>query len=385
MDADDARERSGPPGPPGRPGGRQRALAGLVAVVSMLGVLVVARLAVSGGLSEPIAPPTPTEPPLQRAPVAPGPAGVRLTLGGRQLFLLDTAAGAVTPIPMPGNAERVNVLRQGESTVLVERGERAWVVPAGRSGPLRDLGPVSGVLPAEEEDRIWLVTTRYGRSEQAYLLDQVRLPSGRRLARLALTYRTAPVAVVPQGVLAADLDGALVLVDPATGKVRRLAEQAHFVDAHGSLVAWLDPDGLHLRDLARGQERLVAPPPGVPDWLALSISLTPTVCCDQLGAFAPDGRTLVAYVRLSGRDTPGLAVVDPATAKARILPGQEGASPTDCIPCLTWSSDGWLFFFAHGPAMSSLATWRPGADQAHLIEADVDEQSAALPTSLAAN
>jgi hypothetical protein len=359
----------------------------LLLVAAILGGLLAARWAVTGGLSEPIVPSAPTEPTLAGAPprALPGSDGTRLTFGGRQVLMLDPHAGGITRVPQPP-AERVQVWRQGRFTVMVEPREEAWVVPAGQAGPRRGLGPVSTVLPAVDADQVWLVTARFGNPEQTYLLDLVELATGRRVSRRTLSYRTAPVAVVPQGVVATDLDDNLVLVDPERGRVRRLAEKAQFVDAHGSMVAWLDTDGLYLADLAGGTRRVVAPPAGAPDWLALGAeALLPAACCHRLGGFAPDGRTLAAFVRLATPSSPGLAVVDPATARAVALPGSEGVAPTDCLPCLAWSSNGWLFFFDHGEAVSSVAAWRPGDEDARSLPFDVDEQTGAVPTSLAAS
>jgi hypothetical protein len=354
-------------------------VAALLGALAVLGGLLVVRWTVTDALPEPAAPAEPTSA-LDAAGPARVPAGTRLVFGGRQALLLEPASGLVVKIPQPP-ADRVQVWRQGRFTVLVSPGERAWVLTAGQGEPWRELGELSTVLPGLEADRLWLVNVRYGDPEHTYLLDQVRLPSTRHRAHLALPYRTNPLAVVPQGVVASDLDGGLVLVDPATHKARRLAERAHFVDAHGGLVAWLDTDGLHVRDLEAGTERLAPRPAAGADWLALG---TPSVCCDKVGAFSPDGRTLVVHVRLAGPTAPGLAVVDPASGEASLLAGSEGAERTDCLPCLAWSSDGWLYFFAPGPARTSVAAWRPGQDRAHLLRADVDEQSGALPTSLSA-
>lgn len=384
-DVEDGSPQSRPSWIPGpmRPESRRA----LLLLVVILGGLVLARWTVTGGLSEPIAPSAPTEPARAGPPALalPGSDGTRLTFGGRQVLILDPHAGGVTRIPQPP-AERIQVWRQGRFTVMVEPREEAWVVPAGRQGPRRELGPVSTVLPALEPDRVWLVTSRFGNPEQTYLMDQVQLPGGQRLARRTLSYRTAPVAVTPQGVIATDLDDNLVLVKRENGGTRRLAEKAQFVDTHGSLVAWLGTDGLHLVDLAGGGRRVVQPPSGVPDWLALGAeALLPAACCHRMGAFAPDGRSLAVFVRLAAPSSPGLAVVDADAGTAAALPGSEGASPTGCLPCLTWSSSGWLFFFAHGEAVSAVAAWRPGMEDARSLPFDVDAETSAVPTSLTAS
>ncbi|HEX8928747.1 MAG TPA: hypothetical protein VGA45_07535, partial [Actinomycetota bacterium] len=118
-------------------------------------------------------------------------------------------------------------------------------------------------------------------------------------------------------------------------------------------------------------------------WFALGPPLPGTGCCQQLGAFSPDGTTLAVYTALAGPDEPGLTVVDVASARAKVLPGSEGATPVACQPCLGWSRSGWLFFFNGGPALADPAAWRPGRMSAIPLALDLHDVTTVLPSGIA--
>jgi hypothetical protein len=80
-----------------------------------------------------------------------------------------------------------------------------------------------------------------------------------------------------------------------------------------------------------------------------------------------------------------MAVVDLVRGRAALLPGSEGATPTACLPCLAWASNGWLYFFAAGPAITSIGAWRPGQPSAGLLPLDIDQVVDSVPNALAAN
>jgi hypothetical protein len=366
------------------------ALQGVLLVASLLASLVAVRWLTTGGLSRPMAPPPLAPAPLGRdrgpALTALPPRGTRLSLGGRQPIMVDPASGTVVRIP-PDSGDYTVLFRQGSHTVLVADG-RAWAVPAGRSGPRRSLGSAATALPALADDRVWLVDARYGASTQLrYTLVEVGLADGRVHTRWTLPYQAVPIAVLPSGLLARDLEDDLEVVEPGSGRVRAiLARTARFVDARGSRVAWLAGRDLHVRDLAAGAEMVVPPPPGSPDWYTQGAGPAPSPdCCYGLGAFAPDGRTLAIYTRLAGPGTPGLAVADLDGGRAALLRGSEGATPTGCRPCLAWASNGWLYFFAAGPATTSIGAWRPGERSAGLLRLDIDRALDSVPGSVAAN
>jgi hypothetical protein len=77
--------------------------------------------------------------------------------------------------------------------------------------------------------------------------------------------------------------------------------------------------------------------------------------------------------------------VDLARGEAALLPGSEGATPDGRLPRLAWASNGWLYFFASGPAVTSIGAWHPGDGAAGLLRLDVDQATDIVPTTLAAN
>jgi hypothetical protein len=370
------------------PGSRRDALQSVLLIVAVLAGLVAVRWSVTGGLSRPMAPPAPAPAPRDPDPgqavTVPVPSGTRLSLGGRQPVIVDPASGEVSPIPSdPRNP--TSLFRQGGHTVLVSN-ERAWAVPAGWAGPRRPLGRALVALPALAQDRVWLVTRRYGPPDEQYALVEVGLEDGRALTRWTLPYWAVPVAVLSSGVLARDFEDNLVVVEPGSGQGRAvLGRAATFIDARAGRVAWVAGYHLHIHDLATGAETLVPPPPGSPSWHALDGTVARVGCCYGLGAFSPDGHTLAVYAQLAGPGTPGLAVVDVVRGRARLLPGSRGATPTGCLPCLTWSSSGWLFYFAAGSTPTSIGAWSPGEEPAGLLSLDADSTMGSVPNALAAS
>jgi hypothetical protein len=110
---------------------------------------------------------------------------------------------------------------------------------------------------------------------------------------------------------------------------------------------WMTGGGLRLRDLATQGDRVVRPA-GIPSWFPLGQPVAGVGCCDQFGAFSPDGRRLAIYMQLRRPAQPGLAMVDIGRPEARPVPGSEAATPFGCQPCLGWSADGWLFLLSQG-------------------------------------
>jgi len=373
------------------PRSRRDTLQSVLLVVAVLAGLVAVRWSVTGGPRLPMAPSAPTSAPSHPDPgpahtVLPPPR-TRLSLGGRQPIVVNPASGAVTRIPSDPR-DRTVLFRQGDYTVLVAS-ERAWALPAGQAAPRRPLGRALAALPALADDRVWLVDVRYGApAEQLYELVEVGLEDGRAHTRWTLPYQAAPVAVLSSGVLARTPEDDLEVVEPGSGRVRAiLARAATFIDARDRRVAWVAGRDLHIRDLATGAETVVPPPPGSPDWYALGgpVPLPRAGCCYGLGALAPDGRTLAVYARLAGPGAPGLAVVDLIRGRAALLPGSEDATPTGCLPCLSWASNGWLYFFAAGPASTSIGAWGGREGPAGLLPLDVDWALDSVPNALAAN
>jgi hypothetical protein len=366
---------------------------GLLLLCAMLAGLVVARWSLTGSLSEPVAPPAPTAPgAAQEEPQRLGELRGRLLyLGGRRPVVADLGSGALAALPA-GRTRPTRVLRHGRFLLLTADGRAFVLVTSDRDGWARPrpLGPATSVLPSSSRpDRAWLLDDQQARPpDSTYLLHEVDLAAGRRLRTVALPYDARPVAMAAGGVLTRDLAGRMQLRDLKTLRVlRQLGAGLTFLDARGSLVAYLAVDGLHVRDLAGGRDRVVAPPARDAGWFASGTGLpNDSLCCLQYAAFDPAGRSLAAFVTLAGPSSLGMAVVDLASGGSRLLPGSGGASPVGCLPCLGWSPDGWLFFFAGGPAPAAVAAWRPGRPAATVLDLDlgVGGVTGALPNGLAA-
>jgi hypothetical protein len=373
------------------PGSRSSgdALRSILLIIAALAVLVAVRWSVTGDYSRPIVAPAPTAPGSTVAvshgpppPIQPD-AGTRLSLGGRQPALVDPASGSIRRLPWTAE-HPVTLFRQGPFTVLVADG-RAWAVPAGQAGPRRPLGQALRALPAEARDHAWLVDSRFGPPERHYDLLEVGLVDGRRRGHLTLPYHVAPVAVLRSGVLANDLDGDLVVVEPGSGRVRTLlAHDATFLDARADRVAWLAGGLLYVRHLARGTTTVVSPPPASAGWYGAGKPVSWAGCCYGLGAFDPGGRWLAVYTHLAGPRSPGLAIVDLTGGRAALLAGSEDVTPTGGQPSLGWASNGWLFFLASGPT-TTIAAWRPGDRAAGLVWLDGDRVLDTIPRALAPN
>ena len=370
-----------PPGPPPR---RPSPLRSLALLLGVLLALVAVRWALTGALNRPLAPPGETS---GRQQASSGDLaalrGTMLYLGGRQVLVADAGTATIAAIPAPG-AGRVRVLRQGGFIVMFSRdGGVAARRADGRSKQVLVREDAIDVLPSPDPGRVWVVTHDDGVPEQAYRLHEIDLASARQLRLWTLAYDTEPVAVLPGGVLVRDLQDGFELRDPHSRRGTALGRELTFLDSHGSLVAYLDDRNLHLRDLASGSDRTVPPPAGARSWFALGPPLPGTGCCQQLGAFSPDGTTLAVYTALAGPNEPGLTVVDVASARAKVLPGSEGATPVACQPCLGWSQGGWLFFFNGGPALADPAAWRPGRASAIPLALDLHDVTTVLPSGIA--
>ena len=359
-----------------------RQLRGVAVLVAALTGLIAVRWAVTGGPSRSLAPPGSAAVQVRHAN-GPAPAalpllrGNLLYLGGRQALVLDPASGAINALDRPG-AGRLRVLRQGGFIVLLARDGQAAVQPANGASRPRPLGQARDVLPSSHPDHVWLVSQKALAPDQTYLLREVDLATRRALRSWTLPYDAEPVAVVPQGVVVSDLHDDLMLRDPSGRRPPRpLGAGLTFIDAHGSMLAYLDYR-LHLRDLATGRDRVVPLPRGARSWSAVGPRLPGTGCCLQFGAFSPDAGTLAVFAE------PGLAVVNVATGRASLLAGSEGATPVACQPCLGWSRSGWLFFFNGGPGGADPAAWRPGERATVPIALDVSSVTSVLPTSIAA-
>jgi hypothetical protein len=343
-------------------------------VLAFAAVLLVARWSGSSSLRAPEAPPVAPE-------EVDGPPGTVLYLGGWEPASVELSSGLARRLPAPFGG-RAELRRVGGDTIVITGGS-AWVVPAAGPRAARRLGPAEAVLASPVAGRLWLVTIDYDEGAD-YVLDEVDLADGRRLARHVLPVWAPPFAVTRAGVLTRNLiDGGLEL-RRADGRLRRLSTEREvgFVAGHGDLAAWIDSRGLHLSDLASGRDRVVAPPTAGATWLIYG-PLGRSECCWELGAFSPDGRALAAFTTVAGPDDPGLAVVDVERATAAAVPGSHDAIPVSCQGCLSWALRGdWVFYLGVWPWQ--ISAFRLGSASASLLAVDLTVVVDSAPNGLAA-
>jgi hypothetical protein len=303
-------------------------------VLAAVAVLLVARSA-TGPLPAPPAP----------ADDLAGPAGTVLYLGGPEPLRVELGTGAVARLP--GVAGRPAQVLQLEGVTLALTGGSAVALPG------RRLGRADAALASPVPGRVWLVGADFS-GVGRYVLTEVSLATGRRLATRELPARSPPVAVTRAGVITRDLlDGGLELRDVAGWRhPLELAADATFVDAHDDLVAWVDRRGLHLYELPAGPDRLVQAPAGLA-WTRIG-GVAPVLLL-RVGAFSPDGRALAVFTEVTSPGQPGLALVDVGRATAASVAGSQNAIPGSCAACLSWQPAGdWLFYLGAPP-------WRVGA------------------------
>ena len=351
----------------------------------MLAGLMLARWVLAGGFSKPLVPATPVAPQVEGTASADGVPELRgrpLYIGGRQPLVADAGGGPLRPLPILVTG-RTTMLRHGQYLVVRVaeplREGPVLALPTDRPGRTAPLGSALDVLPAPRSDRVWLLGRRTRSPQRAFALQEVELATGRQLASVTLPSGAEPVAMVDGGVLVRDLRQGLAVRDLASGREReRFGTDLTFVDATARLVAYLDERGrLHVHDLAARRDRVVRPT-GIPNWFPLGQPVAGAGCCDQFGAFSPNGRRLAVYLQLRRPAQPGLAMVDVARAEARPVPGSDMATPFGCQPCLGWSAEGWLFFFSGGPPPDVVAAWRPGRPSASPLDLPLDGATATV-------
>jgi hypothetical protein len=286
--------------------------------------------------------------------VGPGPAGLRLLVGGPSPRVVDAATGQATGLDVPSAGPRSPawLLRAG-------RGVLAFVSPPppgppGPSAPARQayllrpgsaaisVGGADTGIPARDGGVITVQQRPAGTVLAAFGAD-----GSRRWQRRA-SAGVEPVADTRYGLLVRqtaepagpDRPAPLQLVDPPTGAVRRqLAGPASTVLAsRDDAVAWLGPDScppdcaVRITELAGGATRIVR---AYPDRAPI------------VGAFSPDGRLLALTFAAGGQPSgptrypDGLvSVVDVESARVAVVRGYGGGlyPPT----WVDWSRDGRL-------------------------------------------
>lgn len=315
-----------------------------------------------------------------------GHTGATLIYSLNNLRVIDADTGVTRTLPLPAPASEsspLDMVRIGKSLIL-NRGNDAWLYGPDLQGPPNDLGPALGVTPGPTDNEVWIwsdpcstETALCTTNDNGLQKGEVRLVdlSGRQIGpAVALPFSVGPGesprdSWVPTGqlvkaglVLANVYGGSEEIWNPISNGVIRVPPGVSVIAAGGNPTATAAERAcllhctIHLTNLQTGTERTVAIPTGID-------------IIDR-GAISPDGTMLALPVGIEGLQPyghpTGVMVVDLRRGTARILPGtQEDVQPNYGAVNVTWSSNGWLFAAAMGS--TRVLVWRPGDHSAMVL------------------
>jgi hypothetical protein len=326
------------------------------------------------------------------------PTGATLVYAFNDLRVIDADTGATRILPMPapyGGSRDLAMARVGTS-LLLNRGNTAWLYADGFTGSPTDLGPSDGVFPGPNHNEAWIWSqpcqplfgcADYGDLPQmgsVRLVDSsgqtigspVQLPGG------AGWYPTG-LAGEPGIVLAQSppYGNAEEIWNPLTERVVRFFSNAQVIaEADNHVVSESSryrcgestACSLRLTNLKAGTDKTVLLPKGV--------------AVVGGAAFSPDHHTLALAVALRPGRTPSraphheaIALIDVPTGNATILEGSRQSTNSHYTMSLTWSTNGWLLFsdtvessvafygFSDTVGSSAVRVWHPGERRAWVL------------------
>ena len=295
-----------------------------------------------------------------------------------ELRVINADSGASRALPLParyGGSSDLSMVKVGSSLVL-NRGNHAWLYRPGLRGPPVDLGPSLRVIAGPATDEMWIwsdrcaeglgcsyadpdppngVVQRFNGSGQpigppiAVPVDAHWFPTGQIVDSgiiLDVAYGPGPsraevwnpdlnlvTRMLPFGALAAQ---GKVIATPAGKDCRRLCR-------------------IQITDLQTGKGRPVRLPVG-------ASTLGP-------GSISPDGSTLALVVGSAvhgSRSIDEVVVVGVKSGATRVLHGADlGTNTSDSAPDVAWSSSGWLF--AAGVGGTQILAWQPDSHGAFAL------------------
>ena len=292
----------------------------------------------------------------------------------------DSGATRVLPLPAPyGGSRDLAMVTVGRS-LLLNRGDTAWLYSGSITSKPVDLGRSDGVFRGPNSNEAWVWTqpcapilgcANYNAPQMGsvHLVDG----SGRQIgAAVALPgvdgwYPTGVAGhdgiVLQQLPPYGNHDNRQELWNPLTGRVVHSFANAYVLGAGGNSVVWEAAAPycrtncpLHILDALNGTPRTVQLPRAVTGTGDVAIS--------------PDGRTIAATVALSDAslipDPQAILLIGPHTRGAKLLTGSEQLTDPNLGPMsLTWSANGWLFASTVGK--TTVDAWRPGETQARVL------------------
>jgi hypothetical protein len=290
--------------------------------------------------------------------------GITLVYAFNDLRVIDADSGATRTLPMPGpygGSRDLTMVRVG-SSLLLNRGNTAWLYPDGVRGSSVDLGPSDGVLPGPNRNEAWIWSqpclapygcTNYNAVQMGgvRLVDSsgqtigspVQLPGG---AGWYPTGLAGDAGIILRELPAYGHGNTEEIWNPLTNRVVEVLSQESVIGAAGNLVVsesnrYCDGEltacSMRLTDFTAGTDKTVILPKGV--------------AVVGNAVFSPDHHTLAVAVALRpGRTRSGapnreaIVLIAVRTGNTTILQGSRQSTNPFYTISLTWSTNGWLLF-----------------------------------------
>jgi len=238
-------------------------------------------------------------------------SGGRLT-GSVEVFDLAGGDSRTVEVPELGGDSTHWIVPRGDRLVYWAGGDAVYSTDRELEGPPLKLGQASPwltLMPSAHPDRVWLIEPEgdsIGSVQEITTEGRVTVPAVRPWQG------RWPEAAVNQGLVFPTENGTTVW-SPTSGETILELPQSP-VAAQGDLVAGCayPADGFRITDVASGDERTIAPPPGLGRFE-----------CGP-GAFSPDGSHLAVTILPPGFEPEGewtFALVDLDGGTAREIPG----------------------------------------------------------------
>jgi hypothetical protein len=294
----------------------------------------------------------------------------------------DSGRSRILSLPAPyGGSGDLGMVSVGNSLVL-NRGNTAWLYPAGIDGAPTDLGPSEGVFsgPSRNEAWIWsqpcipiIGCSNYNAPQMGsvHLIDSQgrQIGAAKSLPGDAGWYPTGPAGTAgivlselpPYGDVSPNANEEEVW-NPVTGQVIHRFANAAVIGVGGNSVVWESTGrcatrcSVHVLDVQTGSDRAVRLPPGV------------TTTGDA--AISPDGSTIAITGALRGTSLvpypQAVLLIGLHTRDAMVLAGSEQPTNPNLGPmAISWSPGGWLFSSSVGA--TTVHAWHPGERRARVL------------------
>jgi len=297
-----------------------------------------------------------------------------------RVFDADSGDSHVLHLPAPyGGSRDLGMVSVGKSLVL-NRGNTAWLYSGGIKSAPADLGPSDGVFRGPSSTEVWIWSqpcqpiigcTNYNAPQMGSV--QLIDSTGRKIGgpvHLPGAAGWFPTGVAgTAGIVLSELPSYgnhgndEEIWNPLTNQVVRVFTNSFVIGADGNQFVWEEAApycttgcSVHVVNVRTGSERTVRLPPGV------------TATGDA--AISPDGSTIAITAALGGKSRipypQAILSIQPNDRVAKVVAGTEQpTNPNLGSMALTWSTNGWLFSFTVGT--TSVRAWRPGESRARVL------------------